>query len=278
MAEPLVSADPLMTIVAALNCEAKPWVDYFGLKKQCDSPFWHYAKEGVNVEVVITGIGALAMATAVGWIGGLGSRPRAWLNLGVAGHATLSIGSICRVHSVINASDLAKYHPPLVAKWRGDTSAIATVNAPTNSYAEGAMIDMESYAFFKSAILFSASEVVQSIKVISDNQDQGFEDLNASKISALMLPHVKQVNSFISELVSLLPDRNVNHPWPELLHVRCSHSQGLQLDELLKKLSVLGLNEQVDSLALNSQTPINVSLEKLRALLAVSAPSIGEAV
>lgn len=267
---------PIITIIAALNCEAKPWVDFYGLKKQCDSPFRYYAKDGVAIEVVISGIGSIAMAAAIGWIGASAAHPRAWLNLGIAGHATKPIGSICRVHSVVNATDLAKYHPPLVAKWKGESSAIASVNAPTNSYAEGAMIDMESYAFFKAATLFSPSELVQSIKVISDNQEQGFEELNAAKITALMLPHIEQVNNFSAELVALCPERKIEHPWQALLLTRSSHSQGLQLDELLSKACVLGLHAQVASLGLESQTPVKTSIDKLKALLAKSAPDLSE--
>ena len=276
VSEALVETKPLVTIISALNCEAKPWVDYFGLKKQCDAPFRLYSKEGIDVEIAISGIGSLAMATAVGWIGALTARPRIWLNLGVAGHATLPIGAICRVHSAINAADLSKYFPPLVAKWRGENSAIACVNAPSNSYVEDAMIDMESYAFFKAASLFSASEVVQAIKVVSDNQEQGFEELNAAKISALMLPHVEQVNKYISALKGISPVREIEHPWSILINPRCTHSQRLQLEDLFKKACVLGLHEQLEALGLDSQTSVKSSIERLKALLERSAPNLPE--
>ncbi len=260
--------------MCALNCEAKPWVDHFGLKKQCDKPFWRYSKEGADIEIVVSGIGSLAMATAVGWAGAFFERPRVWLNLGIAGHADMMIGKICRVHSVINANDLRKHYPPLTAKWPGDSSAIATVNAPTNSYPQGAMIDMESHAFFQAASTFSPAELVQSIKVISDNQEQSFEHLNAAKITALMTPHVAIVNEFMQTLIGLLPQREIEHSWANLLTARCTHSQRQQLNALLKKASVLDLQNEVGALGLKPSTPINVLLERLQGMLAKSAPRI----
>ena len=92
-----------------------------------------------------------------------------------------------------------------------------------------------------------------------------------------MLPHLDQVTSFASDLVALLPSRAINHPWPELMAIRSSHNQSLQLEELLEKLSVLDLHKQVESLGLDSNTPIKVCLKELRALLTSSAPVIGDA-
>jgi len=57
-----------MTIMVALNCEAKPLVDLYGLKKVNASPFARYAADHHDTEIVITGIGGIAMATAVGWV------------------------------------------------------------------------------------------------------------------------------------------------------------------------------------------------------------------
>jgi len=269
---------PMVTIVSALNCEAKPWVDHFKLKKQTDKPFWHYASDSSNVEVLISGVGGLSMATAVGWVSGYHGarvcRPRAWLNLGIAGDEKLPVGSIRRVHAVINSDDLRKLHPPLTAKWRGQSSAIASVNAPTNSYVEGAMVDMESYAFFKAATQFSTAELVQSIKVISDNQEKSFEHLDASKITALMSPHVDAVNQFIAELEALSPAQAPRHPWAHLLQAPGSHSQRQQLNAALNKAFVLDLHAHVDALGFDLKTPIKLMLSKLQQILDSSAPSL----
>jgi len=260
--------------VCALNCEAKPWVDFYGLKKRTDKPFWHYTKEAFNVEVVISGIGAVAMATAVGWMGASSATPGVWLNLGIAGHATMSIGTIHRVTCAVNANNLIKKYPPLTAKWKGENSAIASVNVPSNSYAEGAMIDMESYAFLESASNFSSCELVQAVKVISDNQEQGFDQLNAAKITELMLPHVDIVNEFIGALIDIVPDRAINQRFDSLLEMRGSHSQRQQLRVLLDRACVLKLDDKLESLSLSAQSQIKTAIGQIEEIIEKSAPNL----
>lgn len=271
--------NPILTIMVALNCEAKPWVDFYNLKKTADKPFSLYSKEGLNVDIVITGIGAIAMSTAVGWIGAQNRvRQRVWLNLGIAGHLNRPVGEVVRTHSFIDSVDLRRYYSPLTAKWGGDTDALMSVNAPTGSYPDEAMVDMEGLAFYKAASLFVSAELIASIKVISDNQDNSVEGLNASKIRQLMLPHVAIVNSFSDKLLALLEPNELKSIELALVGIRATHSQQQQLDQLLGKAAVLKLHQQVAELGLADSLKIEDVLRQLRLLLDGTAPSIGDAV
>jgi len=271
----MTSKAPILTIMVALNCEAKPWVDFYRLKKLVERPFAVYTKPGLDVEIVITGIGASAMSTAVGWIAGLvGSRQRVWLNLGIAGHLDRSIGEPVRVHSYIDAADLRHNFSPLVAKWSGDSDALLSVNAPTDSYPDGAMVDMEGLAFYRSACMFSSPELVGSIKVISDNQEHSVEGLNAAKITQLMQSHVSLVKKFADSLTALVEPVEMIVIELALEGVRRTHSQQLQMTRLLEKAAALQLNQAVSDLALHQQLEFVDVLTKLTKLIESRAPAL----
>jgi len=271
----MTSESPIFTIMFALNCEAKPWVDFYRLKKSVDRPFTVYTKPDLDVEIVITGIGASAMSTAVGWIAGRAdSRKRVWLNLGIAGHLDRPIGEPVRVHSYIDASDLRHNYSPLVATWGGDSEALLSVNAPTNSFPDAAMVDMEGLAFYRSASMFSSPELIESIKVISDNQEHSVESLNATKITQLMGAHLTMVNRFADSLKALGEPSDIAVIELTLEGVRRTHSQQLQLDRLLEKAAALQLNQAVIDLALHEGLEFIDVLSKLTKLVEGSAPPL----
>ena len=269
----------LLVLVCALNCEAKPWIDHYKLKKACDRPFDLYTSDSNQVCVLIGGIGALSTAAAVGWFGARAQLQGSvetvvWLNLGIAGHADLALGTPVRVHAFVGEESLRKHYPPLTAKWSGDSRAVLSVNAPSNAYPDAMMVDMEAFAFYQTACLFSSAELVQSIKVISDNESHNANDLNAHKITDLMRPHVPNVINFIDALLSLPRANKPAELMLELTQLRATHSQRQQLDALLKKTSVLSLESQMLGLALESRTSINEVLKDLRELVMSAAPSL----
>ena len=262
--------------MVALNCEAKPWVDFYGLKKSIDRPFGVYTKPGLDVEIVITGIGAPCMATAVGWVAGRsGSVKRVWLNLGIAGHLDKSVGEAIRVYSYIDGIDLRQHYSPLVAKWAGDSDALMSVNAPTSNYPDAAMVDMEGLSFYRSASMFSSPELVESIKVISDNQENNVEDLNASKITQLMESQLAMVNRFSDNLLALVQlsaSAVIDMP---LASLRRTHSQQQQLNRLLERAIALELEQAVTELELHKESKFDAVLTKFSAFIDAAAPSIG---
>ena len=277
---------PILTFMVALNCEAKPWVDFYKLKKTINRPFELYQRGGLNIEVVVTGIGAISMSTAVGWVAGLNNKAeRLWLNLGIAGHAERAIGELVRVHSFIDANDLKYYYPPLTAASKFDSDALLSVNAPTSSYPENAMVDMEGLAFYRAASMFSNNELIASLKVISDNQEHSVEELNASKITRLMFEQLEPVNKLGERLISLAKarDASVNGQSEagsitlELANIRRSHSQQQQLNRLLAKATVLKLHDAISEDKFNHCKHIKDVIEQIETLLNQTAPVIGRA-
>ena len=269
--------DPMLSIMVALNCEAKPWVDLYKLKKVINTPFELYAREGIEIEIVVTGIGASAMSTAIGWLAGINrQRSRAWLNLGIAGHADKSLGELVRVHAFIDANDLKHYYPPLTAACKNQSEALLSVNAPTSTYPESAMVDMEGLAFYRSACMFSDSELIASLKVVSDNQENSVEGLNAAKITALMQPHTDAVDKLIKSLITLAKNPQLDDISLELAHLRRSHSQQQQLDRLLAKAAVLKLHGEISEDYFGDCKTIRDVLAELEAKVNQTAPVLRE--
>lgn len=266
----MIKDSALLTILAALNCEAKPWIDFYGLKKVCSKPFSLYQSD--DVEVVISGIGATAMATAVGWVGAQGQRSRTWLNLGTAGHATRPLGDIFRVHGSARSEQSRAHYPPLTARWNGSTDALLSVDTPSHDYPGGAAVDMEANAFFDAATRFSSAELVQSVKVVSDNENHGFEALNAAKITMLMQPHVELVDAFGKALCDLVQAPAISRAFDDLMSIKATFSQHQQLSNLLHKVSVLGLEAQVAAQNLSPDQSVKTVLATLHTLVEQATP------
>jgi len=242
----------MLTFMVALHCEAKPLIDFYRLKKVDQRGFDLYRSKSVDVELVVTGIGALAMSAAVGWVASQDCpAQRVWLNIGTAGHADLPIGKLLLIHGVGDEVSQRCHYPPLVAKWSGITESLLSVNAPTSDYPGGAAVDMESYAFFNAALRFSDAELVQSVKVISDNKQSGIENLNAARLTELVTPHVSSIDEYAEKLQALCLGSTQEINLEDQLDMidgskmRGTHSQRLQVKELLHKLAVLD-ESQID--------------------------------
>ncbi|GHA01605.1 hypothetical protein GCM10008090_08450 [Arenicella chitinivorans] len=256
----------------ALSCEARPWIDALKLNKVPVRPYDLYTKD--NIEVVITGIGSESMATAIGWVAGRNPGPRVWLNVGTAGHATRELGELLLVHGCAASEKGRAHYPPLVAAWDGATDAVLCVDHVSDHYPGGAAVDMESMAFFNAALRFSDSELVQSIKVVSDNERTGVEHLNPKRITELMQPHVTAVMHFAYNLLSLMPNA---FSVPQVLHIeslRASHSVKQQIQRALHQLTVLGMASDCISEAVREQASARDVLTALQKMVDDRVPTL----
>jgi adenosylhomocysteine nucleosidase len=271
----------MISFLLALNSEAKPLVDFYRLKKTGQGPFAHFVSpdSSIEVELLVVGIGALSTAAGVAWLAGkTPMRNRVWLNLGVAGHADMPLGEIALVHGSADSAQSRAHYPPQVAKWAQSTAACLSFNSPCTDYPGDALVDMEAHAFFNTAIKFSSSEIVQSLKVVSDNRDSNIEDLNATKITALISPHVETIVAFAKALQALavrglaLVD-NAEFPQTEWLEcLRTTHSQRRQVLELMRKAFVLNkLNEGAVE-ALSACSHVSEVLRQLNELTRLAQP------
>jgi adenosylhomocysteine nucleosidase len=176
-----------INLVAALPAEAKPIITRFGLKRaQPNLGFPLYRRE--HISLVLSGPGKINAAAATAFLGALGNRREEaiWINLGVAAHAERPIGDVLLASSVADAGSGEVWHPSLPEIAPCPSGSLLTLERPDLGYEREDMVDMEASGLFPIACRFSSVELVQVLKVISDNRDNPARGLGAKQVSALM--------------------------------------------------------------------------------------------
>lgn len=190
----------MINLMVALPAEARPIVEHLRLQAvHCDAPHQLYA--GGRYRLLVTGIGQVAMAAACGWLACY-ARDSAWLNVGVAGHRDLDLGSVRVAHRIDDPVLARSWYPPqLVGALAGET--VTTVTTVQTDYPKLTLYDMEASAFVAVCSRFSSSELVQSIKVVSDNSQHSVEKINPQMVSELIATNVAAITDYAHALAEL---------------------------------------------------------------------------
>jgi len=156
--------------VAALDPEAEPLVRRYRMEPCAGAFRWYRSDEAA---LVISGIGKLAAAAATSYLHArTGEEPfGVWINVGTAGHRERRRGDILIAHTVTDAASGDRLHPTRLDGPDMEAVEVRTVERPELDFDSDAAYDMEAYGFIAMALRFSTSELVQSIKVVSDNRE-----------------------------------------------------------------------------------------------------------
>ena len=189
--------------VCALHCEAKPVIDYYRLQKLSGaSPFDVY--RGDNMTCVVSGIGKLAAASATAStaekLKPYGSL--AWINLGVAGASRTALGSAYLINKCIDMETETPFYPAIIGQPALPTRSCLTVSRPTEDFQGEHLHDMEASGFMQAALYYSSSELVQSIKVVSDNETEK-TGKNRQQTSLLIAGKMDAINQQAEQLDAL---------------------------------------------------------------------------
>jgi len=196
-------------IMVALSAEAQPIVASLGLRgSQSARAFRSY--HGDNCHLIVSGMGRVRAAAACGWagavIGGLkgGSpQPLCWINAGICGHGSRATGSVIRASSIHDAGAGRSYFPPDIFPSKLPADRLVTVDQPQREYADDTAYDMEASAFWTTATRFSSSELMTTLKVVSDGSKAELENLDRTQIVQLSGNLAAPVQSTIQALVEL---------------------------------------------------------------------------
>lgn len=196
-----MGAIPGLNIVVALPAEARPLADAFGLTAAGDHPLrrWH---EG-DTRLIVSGMGGAASAAAVGWLAATyGSGPRdVWLNVGIAGHRSRERGDVVIAGAIRAAGSRRHHYPAPLTGGLLDAVVVETHDAPVQDYPADACVDMEAAAFAAAAARFGSLDLVQSIKVISDNADAPLTAIDRALVKRLMDGAVGRIRIAASSLL-----------------------------------------------------------------------------
>ena len=175
-------------IVCAYLKEAKPLIEYFGLKK-INEKFLIYENE--KITLIISGQGKLNSAIATTFL--LSTRNISHIiNFGIAGSSEYKIGEIFLINKIND-----KYFPDILVSHKFKESEISCFDEVVTG-GNYKLVDMESEGFFKAAIKFLKSHQIHLIKVVSDNlvcfrpSDEFMNNL--------ISPHLEDIKDYIISL------------------------------------------------------------------------------
>jgi adenosylhomocysteine nucleosidase len=191
-------------IYTALPCEARPLIDHFRLKKDLDShPFELYRNE--RISLTVTGIGKCAMAAGVAYTQARagGAVEPILLNVGIAGHAEHEVGRVFLAGKIVDADTARNYYPPLAFAPPCAVETVRTGSRPQLDYTEPHLYDMEASAFYKTAARFSTGELIQCLKVVSDNRQAPAERLQPKQVTELIAGQLPVLERLLAGLCAL---------------------------------------------------------------------------
>lgn len=230
-------------LFVALPCEAKPLINHFKLKKELSiTAFTLYRSR--EITLTVTGIGKSAMAAGVAYTLALfpTSRLAVLLNIGIAGHISQALGSVFVIEKITDQETERCFYPQLVISPPCAMRTLITVAQVQPGYASGSVYEMEASAFYETAIRFSSAELIQCIKIISDNTDNPTTQIKPVQVSLWIgdaLPIIDDYRQQLSQLA--MQDKPIVTAGYDAMIAqwRFSSYEKLQLKNLLNKRAVL---------------------------------------
>lgn len=228
----------MLAFVTALAAEAKPLIKRFQLQR-IDTSLPLYKKD--DIYLIVSGIGKVSSAIATTFLQTKISSTAAYLNIGIAGHASLPIGTSIMASKIIDPTNGSTFYPTFLTAPFCATQTVCCTDRPEFTFSTDAVYDMESIGFAQAAAKFSSSEFIHCYKVISDNLSS-LATIDAEKAEALIVDHLPQ----IEELSKLLRKQIQEIPsvskisltsWKERWHF--TQTQEHQLQRLLQRFDCL---------------------------------------
>lgn len=236
------SHTPDIFLYTALPCEAKPLIRHFNLKKNNEIQLFEiYSNK--TIYLTVTGVGKVAMATAIGYTQALLSTNSfpVLINIGIAGHQFHQLGSLFLIDQMVDADSGKRFYPPLTFSFPCPSSIIQTASRPISNY-QDYLYDMEATAFYETATRFTHGELAQCLKVISDNEQSPAANIQPKCVEQLIaeqLPHISELIETLRVLASKLVYVRLDYFRQFTQNFRFTITEKHQLQNLLLRWSAL---------------------------------------
>jgi adenosylhomocysteine nucleosidase len=243
----------MINILTALACEANPIIQHYRLKKMAGGlDFPVYSND--RITLIISGMGKFAAASAVGYMQAMSTSvadkvpgvatPQCWLNVGIAGHKHMDVGSALLAHKVSDAAAMHCYYPCFTFDLPCVSADVISVQQPESTYSADAAYDMEALGFCAAAARFSSFELIHCLKIISDNQFVSHEHITKYVGEELIGHQLLVIENLVNQFETLrhaIPDKHVLSEDYRFLteHFRFTVTQKNQLKRLLQRWHVL---------------------------------------
>lgn len=177
----------MICLVTALPAEARPLVARLELRPlEGGGPFRIW--QGDNAALVVSGVGKSASAAAVAHLHQRFSRSSidGWINVGIGGHRSHSLGTSILASEVRDGASGDSWSPAVPFEPPCRIGTVVTVEQVERDYATDAVYDMEASAFYKAAVDCSDSGLVEVLKVVSDNRESGVDRVSRGGVEQLL--------------------------------------------------------------------------------------------
>ncbi len=195
----------MIYLICALPCEARPLIEYYGMQAAPETgPFRCYASQNNDLILTLSGIGRINAAAATAWTQGRFNalQSDAWLNVGMAGHRHLYIGSAALCHKIEDSGNGQSWFPQIVFEHNCPTAPLLTLDKPSIDYADS-LFDMEASGFYATACKTSSMELVQALKIVSDNHASPVLWPDRQRVENLVNGQLPLINDIIEKMLAL---------------------------------------------------------------------------
>ncbi len=190
-------------IVTALQAEAAPLVQYFGLKQNTGARTFP-CFESADIVLVVSGVGKVQSAIATTWIlnRSESGKESTALNFGLCGCAdkTVPLGTLVMINKITDGGSGRAFYPDLLLRHPLAESDLTTYDRPVFSPgAQGettGMVDMEASGFFQAATKILPLERIHCLKLVSDYLEA--RKLKAKAIEVLVEARVGEIERVLS--------------------------------------------------------------------------------
>jgi nucleoside phosphorylase len=199
-----------LCLVVALRAEATPLIEHFRLRRLArQGPMRGFADAEGHITLLLTGVGREAARTAVARFED--PSVRAWLNVGIAGHRDLPVGTPLLAHRVVDVEAKRSWYPPFAFEPPMPTATIRTVGRACLDYPTEDVYEMEAAGFYAAAARHASHELVQCIKVISDNLSHPAASLTARRVSELVAASLPSIERTVDKMRGLAAEQAHEH-------------------------------------------------------------------
>lgn len=237
----------MVHLICALNCEAKPLIAHYQLKKCVESEtFPLFISQDRKTSLTISGVGKINAAAATAFTSAFlhTGKQDIWLNIGIAGHRALEIGEISLGHKIIDQTNNYTWYPQILFSPHCLSMEILSCDKPVTDYKSNiysdAIFEMEATGFYATACRFATSELIHVIKIISDNQRHPVDKISESFIENLVKNKLTSIDQILESLSEMTKALEASNELPDYYHKineqwRFTHAERLLLKSCLSR-------------------------------------------
>lgn len=186
-------------LITALDAEARPFIEYYKLKRTSLLPYTLYSND--TTLLLVTGIGklnaAMAVSALLGWC--IPSDQDILINIGICGAPVeYTLGEALLIHQI--HSDNRHYYPDILYTHPLREASLLCVDEGQNSV-HPFPVDMESSGVFQASSRFFKLHQMAYLKIVSDHFTP--DTITKEGVIALMQSHCQTVDNLITALQTI---------------------------------------------------------------------------